>query len=64
MGDERPFELRGVNHVALVCRDMARTVAFYRDTLGLPLVKTIDLPMGLGPSDVTHLPAGATAEPV
>jgi catechol 2,3-dioxygenase-like lactoylglutathione lyase family enzyme len=34
--------------VALVCRDMARTVEFYRDTLGLPLVKTIELPMGLG----------------
>jgi catechol 2,3-dioxygenase-like lactoylglutathione lyase family enzyme len=48
MGDSRPFEVRGVNHVALVCRDMARTVVFYRDTLGLPLVKTIELPMGLG----------------
>jgi catechol 2,3-dioxygenase-like lactoylglutathione lyase family enzyme len=48
MGDTRPFELRGVNHVALVCRDMARTVEFYRDTLGMPLVKTVELPMGLG----------------
>ena len=27
---------------------MARTVEFYRDTLGLPLVKTIELPMGMG----------------
>lgn len=42
------FEFRGVNHLALVCRDMARTVAFYRDLLGMPLIKTIDLPMGMG----------------
>lgn len=42
------FELRGVNHLALVCKDMARTVRFYRDTLGMPLVKTIDLPGGGG----------------
>jgi catechol 2,3-dioxygenase-like lactoylglutathione lyase family enzyme len=42
------FELRGVNHLALVCKDMARTVEFYRDTLGMPLVKTIDLPHGMG----------------
>jgi catechol 2,3-dioxygenase-like lactoylglutathione lyase family enzyme len=42
------FELRGVNHLALVCRDMAETVRFYRDVLGMPLVKTIDLPGGMG----------------
>jgi catechol 2,3-dioxygenase-like lactoylglutathione lyase family enzyme len=42
------FEIRGVNHLALVCKDMARTVAFYRDVLGMPLVKTIDLPAGRG----------------
>jgi catechol 2,3-dioxygenase-like lactoylglutathione lyase family enzyme len=42
------FDIRGVNHVALVCRDMARTVAFYRDVLGMPLIKTIDLPQGMG----------------
>lgn len=40
------FELRGVNHVALVSRDMARTVAFYRDVLGMPLTKTLDIPGG------------------
>jgi catechol 2,3-dioxygenase-like lactoylglutathione lyase family enzyme len=45
---DRPFELRGVNHLALVCRDMARTVAFYEGVLGMPLVKTIELPVGLG----------------
>jgi len=42
------FELRGINHLALVCKDMARTVDFYTNVLGMPLVKTIDLPMGMG----------------
>jgi catechol 2,3-dioxygenase-like lactoylglutathione lyase family enzyme len=42
------FEFKGVNHLALVCRDMAKTVEFYRDVLGMPLVKTIDLPNGKG----------------
>jgi catechol 2,3-dioxygenase-like lactoylglutathione lyase family enzyme len=42
------FEIRGVNHLALVCRDMAETVKFYRDILGMPLTKTIDLPGGMG----------------
>jgi hypothetical protein len=27
------FEIRGVNHLALVCKDMAKTVTFYRDVL-------------------------------
>jgi catechol 2,3-dioxygenase-like lactoylglutathione lyase family enzyme len=42
------FDIRGVNHLALVCKDMAKTVAFYRDVLGMPLIKTIDLPGGMG----------------
>lgn len=42
------FEIRGVNHLALVCKDMAKTVAFYRDILGMPLTKTLDLPGGRG----------------
>ncbi|WP_233884601.1 VOC family protein [Paraburkholderia flagellata] len=42
------FEIRGVNHVAMVCKDMAKTVEFYRDVLGMPLIKTIDLPSGMG----------------
>lgn len=48
MGTNEKFELRGVNHVALVCSDMAQTVRFYRDVLGMPLVKTIELPGGAG----------------
>lgn len=42
------FELQGVNHLALVCKDMKKTVEFYRDILGMPLIKTLDLPRGLG----------------
>ncbi len=48
MSKNTEFEIRGVNHLALVCKDMARTVEFYRDVLGMPLVKTIDLPGGMG----------------
>ena len=38
------FDLGGVNHLALVCTDMKRTVEFYTDVLGMRLIKTIDLP--------------------
>src|SRR5678816_4940481 len=44
----KEFDIRGVNHLALVCKDMAKTVEFYRDVLGMPLTKTIDLPGGMG----------------
>jgi catechol 2,3-dioxygenase-like lactoylglutathione lyase family enzyme len=44
----KEFEFRGLNHLALVCKDMAKTVAFYRDVLGMPLIKTLDLPGGMG----------------
>jgi catechol 2,3-dioxygenase-like lactoylglutathione lyase family enzyme len=40
------IEFRGVNHLALVCRDMGRTVDFYQGVLGMPLTKTIALPGG------------------
>jgi catechol 2,3-dioxygenase-like lactoylglutathione lyase family enzyme len=43
-----PSQIRGFNHLALVCRDMARTVEFYRDVLGFPLVKTVELPADMG----------------
>ena len=45
---DKPFEFGGINHLALVCRDMAATVAFYEGVLGMPLVKTIELPFDLG----------------
>lgn len=42
------MEYTGINHVALVCRDMQETVAFYTGVLEMKLVKTIDLPDGRG----------------
>jgi catechol 2,3-dioxygenase-like lactoylglutathione lyase family enzyme len=42
------FELRGVNHLALVCSDRARTIDFYSNVLGMPLVGDIELPGGAG----------------
>jgi len=43
-----PLDLHGVSHLALVCSDMARTVDFYSTVLGLRLVKTVELPAGMG----------------
>ncbi len=42
------MEYLGVNHVALVAVDMAETVRFYTEVLGMKLVKTLDLPNGRG----------------
>src|SRR3954466_6508331 len=54
------FELSGINHLALVCRDMARTVDFYTNVLGMPLVKTIELPQGGGQHFFFDCGGGAT----
>jgi catechol 2,3-dioxygenase-like lactoylglutathione lyase family enzyme len=48
MTSTQPFAYQGVHHLALVCSDMARTVDFYTNVLGMPLVKTIELPAGMG----------------
>ena len=53
------FELGGINHVALVCSDMARTVDFYSNILGMPLIKSLDLPAVRG-STSSSTPATAT----
>ena len=42
------FDIRGINRLTLVCKDMARTVDFYTNVLGFPLIKTLDLPNGMG----------------
>ena len=42
------FEFSGIHHLALVCKDMDRTVNFYTHVLGMPLTKTIELPDGGG----------------
>ncbi|MGH9169749.1 MAG: VOC family protein [Acidimicrobiales bacterium] len=46
--NEQSFRYRGINHLALVCRDMERTVDFYTNVLEMPLVKTVELPFGMG----------------
>ncbi|MCC6921340.1 MAG: VOC family protein [Alphaproteobacteria bacterium] len=43
MSDASPLRYTGVNHVALVCRDMAETVDFYENVLEMPLVRAIGL---------------------
>jgi catechol 2,3-dioxygenase-like lactoylglutathione lyase family enzyme len=43
---EQGFATRGINHLALVCADMARTVDFYQGLLGFDLVKTVEIPGG------------------
>jgi catechol 2,3-dioxygenase-like lactoylglutathione lyase family enzyme len=58
-GAER-FEYTGINHVALVCRDMAETVAFYEGVLEMPLVKTIGFPGGRGQHFFFDCGGGAT----
>jgi catechol 2,3-dioxygenase-like lactoylglutathione lyase family enzyme len=45
--DDR-FEYTGVNHVALVTDDMAKTVDFYCNVLDMKLIKTFELPNGKG----------------
>jgi catechol 2,3-dioxygenase-like lactoylglutathione lyase family enzyme len=46
MATNTEFEFRGINHLALVCKDMARTVDFYTNVLGMPLIKTLEIPGG------------------
>jgi catechol 2,3-dioxygenase-like lactoylglutathione lyase family enzyme len=42
------FELQGLHHLALVCKDMERTVDFYTNKLGMKLTKGFDLEGGYG----------------
>ena len=40
---ERPATtVRGVHHVALICRDVEETIRFYQDFLGFPLVELVE----------------------
>jgi glyoxylase I family protein len=34
-----PSTARGVHHVALICSDVERTIRFYQDVLGFPLIE-------------------------
>jgi catechol 2,3-dioxygenase-like lactoylglutathione lyase family enzyme len=40
------LQFSGINHMAMVCSDMAKTVEFYEGVLGMPLVCALDLPDG------------------
>jgi len=44
MSKESGIELNGLHHLALVCKDMQRTVDFYTNEVGLTLKKGFDLP--------------------
>ena len=48
MSKNEKFDIRGINHLALVCKDMEKTVEFYTEILGMPLIKTIELPNNMG----------------
>ena len=49
------IKLNGLHHLALVCKDMERTVEFYTQVLGLTLKKGFDLP-GYGQHFFFELP--------
>jgi glyoxylase I family protein len=38
-GEPNRLQLRGIHHITLICANLDRSAAFYRDTLGLRLVK-------------------------
>jgi len=59
MGSEK-FQYQGINHVALVCQDMKKTVDFYTRVLEMPLVKTLDLGNGRGQHFFFDAGCGAT----
>jgi glyoxylase I family protein len=42
--EQQRMQLRGLHHVTAICRDLERTIAFYRDLMGLAIVQD-------GPSD-------------
>jgi glyoxylase I family protein len=37
-----PTTVRGVHHLALICRDVEETIRFYQDFLGFPLVELVE----------------------
>jgi catechol 2,3-dioxygenase-like lactoylglutathione lyase family enzyme len=67
------FEVRGINHMALVCSDLQETIDYYSGILGLPMVRRVELPDGAcqvffqisDHSGISfyHFPDAPTAEP-
>jgi glyoxylase I family protein len=41
-GERAASTVRGVHHVALICRDVEETIRFYQDQLGFPLVELVE----------------------
>lgn len=42
MSDNPVFDFQGLDHVALTCSDMSKTVEFYHGKLGMPVLHTIE----------------------
>ena len=42
LGERPRTPVRGVHHVALVCRDVEQTIRFYQELLGFPLVELVE----------------------
>jgi glyoxylase I family protein len=42
VGERPPTTVRGVHHLALVCRDVEQTIRFYQEFLGFPLVELVE----------------------
>jgi len=40
--DRPPTPGRGIHHAALICSDVERTIRFYQDLLGFPLVELVE----------------------
>ena len=41
-GQRPPTPVRGVHHLALICRDVEETIQFYQEFLGFPLVELVE----------------------
>ena len=42
VGERPATPVRGVHHLALICRDVERTIDFYQGLLGFPLVELVE----------------------
>jgi len=42
LGERPPSSARGLHHFALLCSDVERTITFYQDLLGFPLVELFE----------------------
>src|SRR3954447_8678696 len=41
-GQRPPTNARGIHHAALICSDVERTIEFYQDLLGFPLIELVE----------------------